>query len=515
MSKNIILCSDGTGNRGGYTPDTNVFKIYNLVDIHNEDQEQVAYYDNGVGTSSISPLKLLTAAFGVGFKKNVIDQYRYLAQRYVPGDDVFIFGFSRGAATARAFNGFIDCCGLIDGRNMKKEELDDLIEDHFEQYKNSTKNKHQVHPVEEGVHHGKIQIKFIGVWDTVSALGGPQHTEVHGLLSWLAGVAFKFLDWFADILFPHRFYNYRITDNVINAYQALAVDDERTSFWPMVWDENDHQPIKYPSLENKPEDISGEVEQAWFPGMHSNIGGGYNRDGLACLTLKWMMIRAAHHGIIFESGALQKVTDSCNIEGLMQNSRSGFALLYRYHPRVIESLCENKMKSSINIHHTVVERMAIWPADYKPTSLPDTFNITSSSLNADQITLNPGAHQDWQGCRTQAEKCINARKIHYNRMITGLVTLLVASGYFWMNTIEHWGRSGLNGHVADILTYFTPVFFHNIIELGISSNPQYGILFTILIIILYLHWKKLKLKTKTATTKLKNIVTKAYSGGRK
>ena len=133
MSKNIILCADGTGNKGGYTPSSNVYRIYNAININ--DNPQIRFYDNGVGTEKNKYYRGLAGAFGLGFKSNVIDLYVYLSKNYKPGDQVYLFGFSRGAATVRAFTGFIATCGLIDGRNLDKYELKNRVNDAFDAYK--------------------------------------------------------------------------------------------------------------------------------------------------------------------------------------------------------------------------------------------------------------------------------------------------------------------------------------------------------------------------------------------
>ena len=116
--KNIILFADGTGNKGGYTPSSNVYKLYHAIDLHSPDKKQITFYDNGVGTSTNKYLRGVGGAFGFGFETNVKDLYEFLARNYDPGDDVYIFGFSRGAATVRAFNGFMAHSGLINGRGI-------------------------------------------------------------------------------------------------------------------------------------------------------------------------------------------------------------------------------------------------------------------------------------------------------------------------------------------------------------------------------------------------------------
>ena len=116
MAKNIVLCSDGTGNKGGSGSDTNVFRVYNAVrinDIPDDERQQVVFYDNGVGTSKLSVKKALGGGLGLGFRQNVRDLYEFLGRNYNDGDHIYLFGFSRGAATVRAFAGMIEHCGLV------------------------------------------------------------------------------------------------------------------------------------------------------------------------------------------------------------------------------------------------------------------------------------------------------------------------------------------------------------------------------------------------------------------
>ena len=112
--KRLIVCADGTGNRGVYTPDSNVYKIYNAIDIHDDANPQIKFYDNGVGTSKNKFWRGLSGAFGFGFGHNVCDLYEFLARNYESGDDVFLFGFSRGAFTVRALAGMLHKCGLLE-----------------------------------------------------------------------------------------------------------------------------------------------------------------------------------------------------------------------------------------------------------------------------------------------------------------------------------------------------------------------------------------------------------------
>ena len=130
--KNIVLCSDGTGNTAIKARGTNVFKLYEAIDIqgHKYDQSltpQVAFYDDGVGTSSLAPVKLIGGAFGYGLRKNVKDLYTELIHVYEPGDHIFLFGFSRGAYTVRALSGLIQYCGILDLKKVDHEVLTNRV----------------------------------------------------------------------------------------------------------------------------------------------------------------------------------------------------------------------------------------------------------------------------------------------------------------------------------------------------------------------------------------------------
>jgi len=250
----IILCSDGTGNKGGYGADSNVFRLYNAIDLRGPGDSQITFYDNGVGTQSNKIIRALSGAFGFGFRSNVRDLYEFLARNYAPDDEIFLFGFSRGAATVRAFAGMVQECGLLyvepDMRSSFDEgeferlidEAMDCYEQHWKDWKKDTE-KLDSNPkklfkvsVEEAEKLGfkleeNVPIKMIGVWDTVSALGFPQDW------SWLLEKPMAALDRWSDRIFPHRFYNYQLNKNVENAYHAIAIDDERTTFHPKIWRE--------------------------------------------------------------------------------------------------------------------------------------------------------------------------------------------------------------------------------------------------------------------------------------
>ena len=470
MAKRIILCADGTGNRGGYTRDSNVYTIYNAIEIHEEKPDkkcsQIKFYDNGVGTSKNKYLRGLCSAFGFGFKRNVCDLYEFLARNYEPEDEVFLFGFSRGAATIRAFSGFIAACGLVDGRTSERKALDKCIEKAFKVYRTGKGN-----PPQGG--HGVISIKFIGVWDTVSALGFPQDWKITGFGTWVLSRLFSALDYLLNFgILAHRFYNYKLTENVEYAYQALAIDDERKTFKPMVWKEPDN------SNSN-----STKVEQVWFAGAHSNVGGGYGRTGLSNLALDWMMTRAHRCGLNFKPDELERVRRSADTHGRMYNSRDGFAIYYRYHPRKISALCQDKLQGKIKIHRSIFERLKKKTANYAPGNLPYEFDLVDTALESPAKFMTAADDKKiWEaGCK-KINKWVLCRKWLYGSLLEFTLLVVISAGWFWINSPEQesiggpakaWTIDWMMGHIADVLNYFSPVYFEGLVTVAVIQNPHY------------------------------------------
>ncbi len=462
-NRNIVLCADGTGNQGGYTPSSNVYKIYNAIELRADDQ--ITFYDNGVGTAKNKYWRGLSGAVGFGFKRNIRDLYEYLARNYVPGDNVFIFGFSRGAATVRAFSGLLAASGLVDGRKLSHDELQDRSKEALNVYKAAKGDPSRGNP--SFGEHGVIPVKFIGVWDTVSALGFPQGWNSPGigmlLLNWL----FKGLDLVSDVVFPHRFYNYELTDKVEFAYQALAIDDERRSFLPLVWNESNKS--------------STTVEQVWFSGAHSNVGGGYKRAGLADVALDWMMARAAKRGLKFKEDAAEKVHRNENVHGRLYNSRDGGAIYFRYQPRDIEKLCQNKLRGKVKIHRSVLERMKRKSGNYAPGHLPYEFDLVDSSVGTPPETVTAADNKNtWDICRRNVNRWVFCRKWLYTFFLEFTLLIVISAGVFWNQGIKKvevtefaWTLDGLKGQIADFFYYILPVFFEGLVTVAVINNPIY------------------------------------------
>ena len=261
MPKNIVFCADGTWNHPGETQDgqvanTNVYKFYKAL-LKTADQDP--HYDDGVGVNGTPVDQLLGGAFGGGLLGKIKDGYTTIAHSYDPGDSIFIFGFSRGAYTARSLAGMIAICGLPAPGAFTNQTTDDA----FVAYRNPAllngfTTKYQAQ---------NVLTAMIGVWDTVGALGIP-------------GPFFDPLD--------KALYGFLSTDlhpDVQKAYHALSINERRNEFPATLWTNPGANQI---------------LEQTWFAGVHSDVGGGYAETGLSDITLAWMMLKAKQNGLQFD-----------------------------------------------------------------------------------------------------------------------------------------------------------------------------------------------------------------------
>jgi len=279
MAKNIAIFCDGTSNSAldeefGIPASTNVYRLYQACQNQAESSnQQFVWYQSGVGALGGKYKRSFEGATGTGISDNIKRAYQVLAKHYEEGDKIYLFGFSRGAFTARSLAGMIQQVGLL------KNPSSNAVSAAYNYYR---KNK-EISPTIEHVRNAGIaidvRIHFIGVWDTVGALG---------LSFW--GVSFNFLKFFGNGF--HNLSANRITDNVCH---ALAMDEMRTAFMPTLWDFAG-------SGEKRP-----AVEQAWFRGVHSDVGGGYADRGLADISLTWMKDKALYAGLLLRPNALTKL----------------------------------------------------------------------------------------------------------------------------------------------------------------------------------------------------------------
>lgn len=488
--KNIIVCADGTGNRGGYSPDSNVYRIYNSVDKNfsgkSEDgaelSEQIIFYDNGVGTHKNKYIRALGGALGFGFGRNVRDLYKYLARNYVEGDRIYFFGFSRGASTVRACNGMINKCGLIKGAGLRNRDLVALVDEAFEYYKCHKKEPGQAEKFKTSDNsHGAVPIHFLGIWDTVVALGFPKRTDKTDPLMYVLNHLFLAFENVLDYFWPHSFYHYKLTDNVEFACQALAIDDERTAFWPFVWREK--------NIEGAVDRTEDNVEQVWFAGMHSNVGGGYERAGMASVALHWMVNLAHHHGLVFDVNDVQGIISDCHIHGRMYNSRDGFGFLYRYHPREIEKLCKDRLLGKIKVHCSVIERMNHRTANYAPGYIPADFEVVDSAVPANVTPFNPGSHHQWATTRESIDKTVKSRKLLYSAMVAAIIIVITAAICIEPDAVQAADKDTVAAKVADILYDVSPDYLDSMVNLVFAKQSIY-LLAAVIFMFLYLKLKR-------------------------
>jgi len=272
MPKKIIVSFDGTWN----TPDvkseirgsksTNVWKLHAALSTRDKDSIiQHKWYDQGVGTDWYD--RISGGAFGVGLSEKILDGYRHLASSYELGDSVYIFGFSRGAYTARSLVGLIRNAGLL-----KTEHLD-LAREAYGLYRTRDESADSDSAQLFRTSFSRIiDIHMLGIWDTVGALGVPLES----------------FDWFNKSYY--EFHDTELSSIVHNAFHALAIDEWRKNYQCTLWDPK-----------SKP---NQRMEQVWFSGAHANIGGGYPDSSLSDIALTWMINKAMECGLAFDTSKI-------------------------------------------------------------------------------------------------------------------------------------------------------------------------------------------------------------------
>jgi uncharacterized protein (DUF2235 family) len=282
MSKNIVVFADGTGQEGGLGNDTNVYKLFNMIE--DRTARQVAFYDPGVGTGW---RKITGNVGGVGISRNIRQSYRFIFEHFEAGDHIYLIGFSRGAATVRSLSSFIHHFGIL------PKSRPELIKRAYKIYtiSNRDKRKQRADEFVRRNHTMWTRIKFLGCYDTVAALGLP-FKAASAILDGIPG-------------FRHKFHDFRLSASVENASHALAIDDERTTFHPVLWDDDVES---YQTL-----------RQVWFAGMHTDVGGGYKEQELSDIALVWLTNQAFANGLRVYPRHRVGITEDA--AGMMHDSR--------------------------------------------------------------------------------------------------------------------------------------------------------------------------------------------------
>jgi uncharacterized protein (DUF2235 family) len=322
MKKRIIICCDGTWNTPTQTADgiicpTNVAHLARAILPEDANgTPQLTLYLEGVGAEDslrqfirdtrgirrkilrglqfflYGPAHLAGGAFGLGLSKAIEEGYRFLSLNYQQGDDLFFFGFSRGAYAVRSLTGLIRNSGIL--RKQHLDQFDAAYQ--LYQDRNLASHPRAITATEFRRQFSyETTLKFIGVWDTVGSLGIPDY-----IANRLIGDLWKFHDT-------------SLSTKVERAYQALALDERRGDFQPCLWKKQPDAPAKQ------------ILEQVWFSGVHCDVGGGYAEHGLADCALEWMMNRAAAQGcsLAFDPAFLQQEVQPDPL-GEMHDSLHGF-----------------------------------------------------------------------------------------------------------------------------------------------------------------------------------------------
>jgi uncharacterized protein (DUF2235 family) len=284
--KRLVVCCDGTWNKPDNETITNVERIARTVQsdpARSGGDQQLVYYVSGVGAGSYLVDRLLGGAFGFGLMHQVIAAYRFLALNYEDGDEIFVVGFSRGAFTARSVAGMVARVGLLTKRALVEERLPAAVALYQRRERPEGAFGASVEEFKHDHCHA-APIHFLGVFDTVGALGVP-----------------------GFMVFAPRFHDVQLGSQVRTARHALAIDETRLKFAPTLWEA--------PAAQSGPPGATGafeddRVEQVWFEGAHSDVGGGYRATGLSDTALLWMAREAHAAGLVFDVDLLAHYVDS-------------------------------------------------------------------------------------------------------------------------------------------------------------------------------------------------------------
>lgn len=330
MVERLVICADGTWNRPEEDLQkdvpTNVLRMARAISpLTARGWPQHVFYDWGIGSYYNAVIGGVT---GQGIHKNIMDAYRYIVQNYEPETELYFFGFSRGAYTVRSLCGLINNCGILRRPDAR------LIQKAFDHYKKTGKefapSGTESLKFRAEHSHPSREIRFVGVWDTVGALGVP----------------FSLLGLFDR---KDEFYDTKLGSNVRVARHALAIDERREDFEPTLW---------HPR--------SGlDLEQVWFAGSHSDIGGGYPADeaGLFAsdIALDWMVQEAKMAGLEIEPHLPAAARPDPRAK--LHNSRRH---IFRFSTPLIRPLKVADVETSI--HPSVTDRWRLDP-DYRPPNL--------------------------------------------------------------------------------------------------------------------------------------------------
>jgi uncharacterized protein (DUF2235 family) len=349
MSRNLVLCCDGTSNEFSEN-NTNVVKLYQMLE--SDPARQFRFYDPGVGTFALSsallPIskrvtRILGLAIGLGLIANVEDAYRFLMNTWIPGDKIFIFGFSRGAYAARTIAAMIHRCGLL------PRDQDHLVPYVSKAFADTSKKSWKLAARLKKTFAREARVHFLGLWDTVSSVGWAWSPRTYPFT--------------AD------------NPSVETVRHALAIDEKRAFFRQNSWWGK------------------GDVKEVWFAGVHSDVGGSWPPagSGLSQIALEWMVREAEQAGLLIDARERDRVFESMPDHKARQHKSlkwywwpaeffpkvTQLKMGETYYPAIRLNLFRRRFipEGSV-IHRSVADRMRDLP-EYKPMNLPDRYTLST------------------------------------------------------------------------------------------------------------------------------------------
>ncbi|WP_353930840.1 DUF2235 domain-containing protein [Okeanomitos corallinicola TIOX110] len=350
--KRLVLVCDGTWQKATVNCPTNVMKMAQSIRPFDDDNiSQIVYYSDGIGTDYLisEPTntslnidivqlssKYLGGSFGWGIDNRILEAYQFLCLNYQKGDQIYLFGFSRGAYTVRSLAGLIYCSGLL------KKEFINKITDAYNLYRDPEKKPQDEQCIEFRNNYGTVDyknretvpIKVLGCWDTVGSLGFPNLIEDVGLDKLLNK--------------KYGFHDRRINRDIENAFHAVAIDEKRLAF-----------DVTRMELPNNGSNVN--IEQVWFPGNHGCVGGGTQEtQGLANCALLWMIrrVESLTNSLSLDQDYISKIIPDHSI--YFDNTPRSFFFILDQNFRIIDDFS--------NLHHSVKKRWCD-DQDYRPQNL--------------------------------------------------------------------------------------------------------------------------------------------------
>ena len=525
--KSIVLFSDGTGNSSAKLFKTNVWRLYEAVDLglpREGQRVQIAYYDNGIGTSKNKLLAIIGGVFGFGLQRNVLALYRFVCRNYCDGDRIYAFGFSRGAFTIRLVAALLATRGVVtyaSEAELNARTRDVLHDLQGENEPNLVKSfarwgradRDALVAIKRAIFGPRyvkqtrfegVPIAFLGVWDTVAAYGGPS-AEITRAID--------------NFIYPLTMTDHCLNSNVEVARHAVAIDDERDAFHPVLWDEREWRAKADPTLAvGSPEHAAylNRLQQVWFAGMHSDVGGGYPDESLSFVSLLWMMEEAKLTGLRLLPEHVRRVRNMSNSLGPIHNSRGGLASYYRYQPRKIEAFFHRAVSDKsfeetqsmrdpvrgeqpyppegylldCKVHESVAARIAHGTDDYAPITLPRKFEIVPFNISASRgrgghPRITPAVRQSlehastaWMSQREAVYDMVWKRRITY--FATVLVTLLLVAMPLYARLFLYPSTAD-NRWVMERLTSWTHFTLPNLVQPWVVAFESSPVLFWILV----------------------------------